>query len=81
MKRLDEIFVAYEFKCEERRLLHLAFKCIRNDIPLYIKTPDYKANEKLFRKVTAGKRGISRRLEDGKKRNDQRREYRNRVTL
>ena len=70
MLKLDKIKVKYDFKSDERRLLHLAFKAIRNGVPLYIDDFDYEVNKEMFSRSRVG---------DGKKYSFLRREYRHRL--
>lgn len=79
MYRLDDIKVKYEFKSDERRLLHLAFKAIRNGVPLYIDSWDYEANKEMFSRCGGRRKGTPSRVGDGKKFSFLRREYRHRL--
>lgn len=51
MKKISEIKVNYSFKSKERKLIHLAFKAIRNQIPLYIREQDFNDFREVFEKA------------------------------
>lgn len=78
---LDDIYVFnYNFKSEQRRLIHLAFKAIQNGIPLYIPREDYENNKGILHSVTGSYRTKNpSQLPDGMPYKNHRREYRHRL--
>lgn len=76
MKNIENIVVEYSFKSKERKLIHIAFKAIRNKIPLYIKDEDFREFEELFRKVSRYREKMPLKTGDGRSFKKIRTEYR-----
>ena len=80
MKKISEINVNYSFKSRERKLIHLAFKAIRNQIPLYIREEDFNHFREVFEKVSGHRKKMRLKTGDGQKFRTIRADYRKRVT-
>lgn len=76
MKNIQDIVVEYSFKSNERKLIHIAFKAIRNKIPLFIRDEDFAEFESVFKKVYGYRKKMPLKMGDGRAFKRIRAEYR-----
>lgn len=76
MKNIQDIVVKYSFKSKERKLIHIAFKAIRNKIPLFIRDEDFAEFESVFKKVYGYRKKMPLKTGDGRAFKRIRAEYR-----